>query len=129
MAVTRGGVFDGEPVARIVLVGPGGSRTITAVVDTGMGDAINLPWDFFESFRLGSSRVGATIVADGREVDHPTARFLVRLAGRTIRVWGDCLGEEVLIGMDLLQGHRLTVDCTEGGPVLIEPLNDLPTES
>ena len=120
--MTRGGVYDDEAVVRVGLLGRRGGRTVTAVVDTGMTGGISLPRDFFDRYRAGPPRTRVTVLGDGREVAHAAAQFRVRLGGRTVRVWGDCLGGEILIGMTLLRGHRLTAECRDGGPVTIAPL-------
>ena len=44
----------------------------------------------------------------------------VSLAGRSWREVADFIGRWNLIGMKLLEGHRLTIDCRIGGEVLIE---------
>ena len=122
MTETTGSVAGFDPTVRIVLHGPRGAETVPAVVDTGMQSALQLPVPLFERHRRGRPSDGSTRLADGRVVPQREAVVEVELCGARTRVLAEEMGDHVLIGMTLLAGCRLTVDCREGGPVTITPL-------
>ena len=122
MTDTTGSVAGRDPMIRIVLHGPRGAEAVAAVVDTGMQSALQLPAPLFERHRRGQPSDGSTRLADGRVVPQREAVVEVVLCGTRTRVLAEEMGDHLLIGMTLLSGHRLTVDCREGGPVTISPL-------
>ena len=127
MTGRRGQVVDNDPLVEVVLLLPNGERrAATAVVDTGMQAAIDLPAELFDAARRGRVEPAVTELADGTPAAHPRAVVAVEFCGERRFVNADRLADQVLIGMTLLRGHRLTVECREGGPVTIEPLSQSP---
>ena len=106
-----GTVRGSDPIVRIILHGPRGAETVEAVVDTGMHAAIDLPRGLFDRHRRGRPVPSDTTFADGTRRDHPAAVVEVEFCGVRRRVVAERLADHVLIGMALLEGHRLTVDC------------------
>ena len=124
MTVLRGSVGDGDPLVRLTLLHPSGRRVAeTAVVDTGQHAAVSLPKVLFAEMARGRAEFGATALGDGTIVPHREAVIAVEFCGVDVRVTANDLGEDILIGMALHAGHRLTVECREGGAVMIEPLS------
>ena len=118
-----GRVVLGDAVVTLGLLTRDGRRLDrTAVIDTGSARPLTLPPLLFEKVRRGPAVRTSTVLADGSDVVHRAALVRVELCGHVRDVMAGDLTQEVLIGMPLLTGRRLTVDCVEGGPVTIEPL-------
>ena len=123
----RGAVVRRDAVVTLVVFTSGGDRLErTAVVDTGCQKSLILPPLLFEKVRRTPRLRGTTALADGTVAEHPEASVRVELCGVARNVLAGCLGRDVLLGMALLAGHRLTVDAAEGGPVTISPLAQSP---
>ena len=78
----------GHPRLPVVLRGPFGSTTVSAIVDTGFVSAISTPSSFAPRMGLLRRDVRPTLLADG-------SMSVVRI---------------FLIGVGLLRGHVLSVD-------------------
>ena len=122
MNTLTGAVAGADPEVVRTVHGPRGPEFVTAVVDTGMQAAVQLPLALLERHRRGRFSRGYGRLADDSVSIHKEAVVEVELCGERHRVVAEGLGSQVLIGMGLLLSHRLTVDCVEGGPVTIEPL-------
>ena len=132
------GYVTGEVPFVSVVLGPPGSASgerrddpgdrsveIESVVDTGFDGGLVISSDLLEEAGVTADGFTEVVLADGREERVPTV--VVRLACGSLKF--DAVGafvmggpRKVLVGMALLAGHRLTVDCREGGPVTISPL-------
>ena len=114
---------DREAVVAIEVRAPGGKpERFEAVIDTGFTECLALPRHTIARLGLpfrGSQRV---TLGDGRDVNVPMHRALVEWHGRPVPVLVLGVDGGALLGMALLQGSRLTVDVTDGGPVRIDAL-------
>ena len=113
----------GEAIVTLRLRGPGGFEILVdAAIDTGFNASLTLPLEEVAVLGLPYESSSHAILADGA-----VARFDVYLAEvywgsawRTVAI--SVVGEEVLLGMRLLAGHRLRIDAVPGGLVEITPL-------
>ena len=107
----------------VKLAGRGGGLRLLALVDTGFDGAAAVPPETARRLDLRQADTTHLTLADGTVVAAPGARARLAVGDSppvTCRVV--LLGDEVILGMALLDGHRLTVDCRDGGPVTIAPL-------
>jgi clan AA aspartic protease len=102
--------------ADIQAVGLRGAQTVTAVVDTGFDGELCLPIEI--AVGLGLELVGTEFVeyADGRIERELLFRGSVQFLGetKTIRI-ALTESEDALLGMALLKGRTLLIDCDTGG--------------
>ena len=118
-----GTVVAGEPAVDLVFVAPDGARlTRVALIDTGFDGTVALPSLLFTKLARGATFKKRITVADGRTIDCDAAVVGLVLCGAPREVVAVRLGRGAVLGMTLLTGHRLTVDCRDGGPVTIAPL-------
>jgi clan AA aspartic protease len=114
--VTTGGEAK---VALVVRSGEGREREIESLVDTGFNGSLALPTHRID--KLGLSLVGRErmLLASGDLHFTRTYRAFVELDGQvySVRV---VEGGEPLIGMTLLWGYDLHVQCKAGGSVVVE---------
>ena len=119
-----GRVLGAGPRVPVRLLGPAGGLRLLALVDTGFDGEVAVP--HATARRLGLPRAGTAGVtlADGSAVTAPAARVRLSIGdGGSLGRRALLLGDEVIIGMAALRGHRLTVDAVEGGSVTIAPLS------
>lgn len=114
-----------EPIVTMEIHGPTGrSVRVQAIVDTGFNGFVSIPAALAE--RLSLPRTGATRaeLANGEVVAVAVCRATVRWHGHDQRV--DVLVSDggPLIGMHLLAGSRLRIQCDAGGDVEIEPVQE-----
>ena len=110
------------PLIVLSLQTPYGSRTLEFLVDTGFDGELALPKSF--AAWLGTPGEFRTVLfANG----HEERAGVVECA----LTWGDGIltvdamfidSERPLLGIELLENHRLTIDVQEGGEVSIEEL-------
>jgi len=114
---------DREAIVTVKVRAPGGRpERIEAVIDTGFTESLALPRHTIARLGLpfrGSQRV---TLGDGRDANVPMHRALVEWHGHPVPVVVLAMDGGALLGMALLQGSRLTVDVTDGGPVRIDAL-------
>lgn len=123
MTVARGVVRHGHPMLALTLVTPTGERVdVQAMIDTGFRDSLMLPRATFDRVRRSSPVATTTTLADERSASHRQALVEVDFCGERKEVYAGDLSEETFVGMDLLEGYRLTIDVGEGGAVTIAPL-------
>ena len=98
------------------------SRRVSALIDTGYSGHVTLPSEVVHD--LGLVRVGTTTaeLANGDELDFETYIASVGWSGDQRGITVHRVETRPLIGMRLLEDHRLQVDVEHGGRVLIEPL-------
>jgi clan AA aspartic protease len=112
-----------EAVVRLRLRGPGGAEAdVDAVVDTGFSDALTLPIATVAALGLAPWSASAVVLADGSQGLVVVYEADVDWGGTWRRVLALAVGDEALIGMRLLAGHRLVVEVIPGGAVEITPL-------
>lgn len=111
-----------EPVVRLRVRGPSGDVVeVDAVVDTGYTGALVLPHTVVAALGLYWLSGGTAVLADGssNQIDYYESELEW---GQQLRpVIAMCIGSGALLGMQLLDGHRLTVNGTPGGAVEIVP--------
>ena len=113
-----------EAVLPLRVRGPAGAVVdVTAVIDTGFSSALTLPDATIASLGLPIQSRGRGRLADGS-----IRRYFVYAAEiewdgywRPVPVYR--VGEEVLLGMELLAGDELKIAVKPGGAVEITPLS------
>ena len=111
-----------EPIVRLAVQGPSGqSREIEAVVDTGFNGYLTLPPGLVADLGLLRVSTGSGILADGSVVRFDIHSCTMPWDGQQRRVRVNVADTTPLVGMRLLDGHRLCVDVEDGGRVVIEP--------
>jgi clan AA aspartic protease len=105
-----------------VLGSPGASHKIEAVIDTGFDGELLLPRTLIAALALTRQGTIHAKLADGTRVvlDYYEPFIVWHGRPRTVKVLD--LGSVALVGMELLQGNRLTIDAAPGGAVIIEVL-------
>jgi len=95
---------------------------VDAVVDTGFTASLTLPASVASSMNLVQQSVAGAILADGsvRQLDIFEAEINWEDEWRPILV--TVVGNEVLLGMRLLEDHELRIEAVPGGVVEIFPL-------
>ena len=107
-----------EAIVRLRMRGPGGVESdVDVTVDTGCTLSLTLPATLVTALGLARRFGGTARLADGsvRQFDICPAEVEWDGAWRTVLV--SALGNEPLLGMRLLAGHKLTVDVVPGGLV------------
>lgn len=120
------GTVNGRREATIPLTlwGPNGATaTVVAVIDTGYSGFLILPTDVVQQLSLVSKSAGRATLADGSVRVHDTYAADLEWDGQMLAIPVSTIGPDVLAGMRLLEGHRLTVDVSPGGAVEIVPLS------
>jgi clan AA aspartic protease len=113
-----------EAIIRLRIRGPRGTELeIDSIVDTGFTSFLTLPAVTIASLALNRQTAGTSVLADGsvREFDIFSGEVLWEGAWRPVLV--SALGNESLLGMRLMLGHKLVVDVVPGGSVGVAPLS------
>ena len=111
-----------EAVVALSLQGPAGqSQDIEAVVDTGYSGFLTLPTALVAELGLRFAYIGQALLANDDEVSFDVHDVTVLWDGQPRPIKADATGSTPLLGMSLLDGHRLCVDIEDGGHVVIEP--------
>lgn len=106
----------------VVIDDQGGSWEIDCVVDTACTAELTLPPDAIQAIALPWSRSAPAEIAGGRIVECPRYKATLLWNGGRREVEVVELDDEPLVGMALLEEHRLTMDVRDGGDVEIAPL-------
>lgn len=112
-----------EAVVGLRLRGPEGVEAdVDAIVDSGFTSSLTLPATILAALGLSRQSGGNAVLADGtvRQFDIYAAELAWDGTWRTIAV--SAIGNESLIGMRLLAGHKLVIDVVPNGVVEIVPL-------
>ena len=112
-----------EAVVRLRVRGPGGVEAdVDAIVDSGFTASLTLPVTLVTALGLARQSGGTAVLADGsvRQFDIFAAEVAWGGTWRTVLV--SAVGNESLLGMHLLAGHKLVVEVVPGGLVEIIPL-------
>jgi clan AA aspartic protease len=96
--------------------------TIEFVVDTGFVGFLTLPVVAVAAMGLPFEYDTPANLADDSEVQLPVHGATIFWEGTLRRVRVLATGKRPLLGMSLLHGSSLSIDCTEAGIVRIEPL-------
>lgn len=125
----RGHFRDDFPRIRLPLpTRNGDTLTIEFLIDTGFNGDFQLPQQIASMLALGAPSSRRIRLADGRERDVPYYTLLVEWddpeteqAERLCEVLVGGKGNP-LIGTEILRGHFLQIELTDGGDVSVEPL-------
>mgnify|MGYP001583570276 CR=1 FL=1 len=100
----------------------GASQPVDLIVDTGFNGHLALPRNLIAV--LGLPFVGAAdaTVADGRQIPVDLFACAITWDGRPREVIAVHAEGGALAGMSLIEGHRLSIEVSSGGSVLIDPL-------
>lgn len=112
-----------EAVVPLRVRGPSGTElAVDAVVDSGFTASLTLPAAVVAALGLARQSGGGAVLADGsaRQFDIYAAEVMWDGGWRPVLV--SALGDEVLLGMRLLEGHELRIGVVPGGVVEITPL-------
>lgn len=111
---------DGRAHVQISVVGAAGSvQEIEALLDTGFNGAVALPPEQIAALGLTQRSKTTVVLASGERRTVPTYRATVQFGGKE-RVVLIAEAGEPLVGMRLLWGRDLHVQCTAGGSVAVE---------
>jgi clan AA aspartic protease len=112
-----------EAVVRLRVRGPGGVELdVDAVVDSGFGSSLSLPAAIVAALGLIPPLGGIAVLADGSTQRVDLHRAELEWGGIWRPVLVVPLGDQVLLGMKLLEGYRLSVEVVSGGTVEVVPL-------
>lgn len=113
-----------EAVVRLLMRGPTGEeRAFDAVIDTGFNFFLTLPPDAIAELNLIRRSTSRVILADGSETRANVYAVTVIWDGKPIRIPVEEADTTPLIGMELMEGYELRMQCMEGGRVVIEKLS------
>ncbi len=112
-----------EPTIRLLLRGPAGSEVvIDAIVDTGFTGFIALPTSVIKALGLARRSGGHAVLADGSTADFDVFDVEAIWDGSWLDIKASAMGDDPLIGMELIKGHELKVEAVPGGLVSVGPL-------
>ena len=110
-----------EGVIPLSVSGPTGqARDIEAIVDTGYDGFLTLPYALVQELGLPFETSGRATLADGSEASFNVHRGTVPWDTELRNIDVDVSETTPLVGMSLLEWHRLVVDVRDGGRVAIE---------
>jgi clan AA aspartic protease len=112
-----------EAVIRVVVRGPSGHEaSVDAVIDTGFTGFLTLPASLVVALGLPFAGTTRATLSDGSEVAIDVFEATVVWDTRDRQVTVLATEGDVLVGMAMLFGFRLTLEGAVGGPVQIEAL-------
>ena len=110
-----------EPIIPLRMRGPEGqTRDIEAVVDTGYSGFLTLPLKVVAELGLPFAHVSQAFLANDEEVTFEVHEATVLWDGKPREIEADATGSTPLVGMLLLDKHKLNIDVEDGGRVLIQ---------
>jgi clan AA aspartic protease len=112
-----------EAVVPLRVRGPSGAElAVDAVVDSGFTASLTLPAPVLAALGLARHSIGGAVLADGAARQFDIYAAEVEWEGGWRPVLVSALGDEVLLGMRLLEGHELRIAVVPGGVMEITPL-------
>ena len=112
-----------EAVVGLRVRGPGGVEFgVDVIVDSGFTASLTLPMAVVTALALTRQSGGTAVLADGSVRQFDIFAAEVAWGGTWRAVLVSAVGNESLLGMRLLAGHKLTVEVVPGGLVEILPL-------
>jgi clan AA aspartic protease len=112
-----------EAVVRLCVRGPTGvTADVDVIVDSGFTSSLILPASLLTTLGLVRQSGGSAMLADGSTRQFDIYAAEVDWDGTWRSVLVSAVGNEALLGMRLLDGHRLVIDIETGGLVEISPL-------
>ncbi len=110
-----------EAIVTLTVRGPSGrAREVEAVIDTGFSEFLIVSPELVAELDLDYVTVVDMVLADGSMEKFDVFKVMVMWDGRTRQVEAHVSSSIPLVGMGMLEGHRLFVDVVEGGQVAIE---------
>jgi clan AA aspartic protease len=112
-----------EGIVRLRVRGSGGVESdVDAIVDSGYTASLTLPMAVVTALGLARQSGSAAVLADGsiRQFDIFAAEVAWGGTWRSALVSG--IGNEALLGMHLIAGHKLAIEVVPGGLVEIVPI-------
>jgi clan AA aspartic protease len=112
-----------EAVVRLRVRGPsGGESDVDAIVDSGFTASLTLPATTVTALGLARQSGSSAVLADGSVRQFDVCAAEVAWGGTWRAVLVSAVGNEPLLGMRLLAGHKLVIEVVPGGLVEILPL-------
>ena len=112
-----------EAIVRLRVRGPGGVESdVDAIVDSGFTSSLTLPMAVVTALGLARQSGGTAGLADGSVRPFDICAAEVAWGGTWRAVLVSAVGNEPLLGMRLLAGHKLVIEVVPGGLVEILPL-------
>ena len=111
-----------EAVVRLKVRGPGGvDSDVDAIVDSGFSSSLTLPAAVVTALGLTRQSGGIAVLADGSVSPYDVYAAEVEWDDTWRAVLISAVGNESLLGMRLLAGHKLAIEVIPGGLVEILP--------
>jgi clan AA aspartic protease len=112
-----------EATVRLKLRGPGGVESdVDFIIDSGFTASLTLPMTLITTLGLARATGSSALLADGSVRQFDVYAVEVAWGGNWKTVMVSAIGNESLLGMRLLAGHKLVIDVVPGGLVEILPL-------
>lgn len=112
-----------EAIVRLRVRGPGGVEAdVDVIVDSGFTASLTLSVTQVTALGLARQSGGTAVFADGSVRQFDIFAAEVAWGGTWRAVLVSAVGNESLLGMRLLAGHKLVVEVVPGGLVEILPL-------
>lgn len=112
-----------DPVIMLLLRGKNGcEERVTAVVDTGFRGSLTLPPDVVARMAFPLGAPTEVILAGNVREDFDVVEATLVWDGQPRDVSALQASGDVLVGMSLLRGYRVTVEDVDNGKVLIEKM-------
>ena len=112
-----------KPARGLRVRGPGGVELVVdVIVDSGFTASLTLPMAVVTALALNGQSGGTAVLADGSVRQFDIFAAEVAWGGTWRAVLVSAVGNESLLGMRLLAGHKLAVEVVPGGLVEILPL-------
>jgi clan AA aspartic protease len=111
-----------EAIVRLRVRGPSGVESdVDMIVDSGFTASLTLPAMMVNALGLARQSGGTAVLADGSVRQFDIFAAEVAWGGTWRSVLVSAVGNESLLGMRLLAGHKLVVEVVPGGLVEILP--------
>jgi clan AA aspartic protease len=111
-----------EAVVRLRLRGPGGVESdVDPIIDSGFTASLTLPATTVIALDLARQSCSSAVLADGSVRQFDIFAADVAWGGTWRAVLVSAFGNESLLGMRLLAGHKLVIEVVPGGLVEILP--------
>ena len=112
-----------EAIVRLRVRGPGGVESdVDTIVDSGFTSSLTLPMAVVTALSLARQSGGTAVLADGSVRQFDIFAAEVAWGGIWRAVLVSAVGNESLLGMRLLAGHKLVIEVVPSGSVEILPL-------
>ena len=112
-----------EAVVLLRMLGPGGVEAdVDVIVDSGFTASLTLSMTMVTALGLARQSGGTAVLADGSVRQFNICAAEVAWGGTWRAVLVSVVGNESLLGMRLLAGHKLVIEVVPGGLVEILPL-------